>query len=285
MNNCEPLSFGSTNVVPDSTITSNRSVSSGSSLNHLKDEHVSRPAEWDGNSQVVITGSLGETKRAEYFSLPDSNLGPSAQIKVELFASNNASGPDLLNMPAIEVATLIPLGVWKAGVDPYGGTYASAVNPPVFTQFFDIVEFASYRLTIDAPYSTPQDSLGVALRMFLLGERTTLTYNFEYGHKLKKLTAPELIETASGNRVLRRSQRLQKTWTLPLRGINDTDRVKLSVMEETLLGRPFIVSGYPDRATFEKDDYTFLARFGEANEYSPIFEDIHSVDNLVLLGI
>ena len=166
---CKNITFGMINVIESATLTS--TPESVTELDNLKNPHREMRAKWDDLSGDIVTiGTYTEDQFADYFALIGSNMRADAVIKLELFASNDATGTDLLQMGDIAVGKLIPLGVWRAGVDPYNERTEMRGDEPLTLWFDSRITFQSFKLTIEHGYivETPvyndvptQDEFGV----------------------------------------------------------------------------------------------------------------------------
>ncbi|MCP5006160.1 MAG: hypothetical protein GY941_19800 [Planctomycetes bacterium] len=279
-----PLRFGSTNSVPDSTLTVTPTVSTGTNLDSLKNEWRARQVIWDDPAtDIVITGTLTETAIGEYLSLPNSNLTEGSTVQLELFETSTA-GTDLLDMDAVGITSLIPLGEWRAGIDEYGNSYDR--NPDGFTMWFaEPIQYKVWRLTISND-ATAQAALDdVRLRMVLIGEKVQLENNFSFGGKISFLSDPTLTVTTSGSNIPTRTQRKSRYMELALDMMNVGDRRKIWRLETDLLGGYFLVSAYPEAGGFKQENYTFLGRFSSGLKYIHTHDNIHAVSHLGIIEV
>lgn len=124
----------------------------------------------------------------------------------------------------------------------------------------------------------------VSFRMFILGNTTSLQFNFSYGSRFKQLTDPDLHEVWDGFSVISREQNASRSLSLPFEMMSDVDRLVLSRMESRLAGKPFLVSAYPklNRASWFTNDYLFLGRFATALDYLHLYENIHQTSINIL---
>ena len=270
----EPLRFGVENYVPISSLTSNPEPVTD--LEWLKDEWRANIVRYtDPSTDIVIEGTLESPQIGEYFALPGSNLVGLARIRLELFTAVDST-TDILNMDAAQVAPLTPLGQWRSGIDQYG-VPRQVDTPGVFVYWFPkALPFAKWRLTISHTNDAIALATDVRLRMFMIGGKLQLKKSFSWGSRLRELTEPQLLTTASGSNVPSGRQVKSRAMVLDLKSMDDNDRMALSNMESVLNGAPFVVSAYPGGKSQRFNRYSFLGRFSNALEYTHNFHDANS---------
>ncbi len=130
-----PPRFSSGNYIEDATLTAN--VATVTDLDYLKNEWQSRLAKFEDMSEEVIEISFeyAEQKTATFFSIPGHNLPEGAQVKIELYETD-ISTTDLLEMDYQNVNDPLPVGIRRAGIDPYNAEDMDNINPG-FTYWFD----------------------------------------------------------------------------------------------------------------------------------------------------
>lgn len=157
---CENIKFGIGNHVELATLTA--TPEPDTDINFLKNEYRARQTKWSGllTDTITIEGTLDAQTYGYFFAIPGSNLGPNATVKLELFETD-VSTVDVLNMSPLTAGGQIPLGVWEAGVDEFGGTsqidfdknFLYWFDVPVLYQKFKLI--ITHGLTIDpTPPST-----------------------------------------------------------------------------------------------------------------------------------
>ena len=146
---CSHLQFSETNFVHDSVITS--TPASVTPLDWLKNEWRSRQARWVDMTadEIVIEGTLPEPQFVDYFAIPGSNIGQylNAEVKLELFATD-VSTTDLLGRGFEKLGDSKPLGIWAAGIDPYGDTVFPPLNNVYSIWLDELIEIQRWKLTI-----------------------------------------------------------------------------------------------------------------------------------------
>lgn len=280
---CAPIRFGVSNQLLNANIVATPEPIT--EINWLKNEWRARQVVWgDPTQNIVIDGVLPEAEIAEYFSLPNSTLTGLAEVQLELF-STDTSETSIIEPEFVQLADLVPLGEWRAGIDPYG-VPRGIDNPDVFVIWLDEpVVYQRFRLTIrhsDVAASAVND---VRLRMLMIGNGLQLEQNFSYGNQIQFLTEPDLVRTASGSHLPSRMQKRSRVLSMSFDSMTDSDRALMWRMEASLGGLPFLVSAYPEHEGWQFNNYTFLARFANALAYKNTFYDIHSVDNFVLVEV
>lgn len=270
---CAPIRFGTTNDVPEMTLTS--TVTPDTSLEWLKNEFKARQVRWTdlSSADIVVEGTLAETRVLEYFAMPSANLTSASQVKLEVF-DDAGTKVDILGRDFQDLATPIPAGEFRVGIDQWGVPDDSTI-PGVVLIWLDVpTPYRGFRLTIKHGLTDGQDE--VLLRMLMMGEKLQLQHNFGYGGDIAFQVSPELIQTTSGSRFLSRVPIDAREVSLQLEYMTDVDRVRLSKMEKALQGKPFIVCAYPDKSGWQFNDYTFVARFADRISYTQVFENVHS---------
>ena len=431
-----PIRFGVNNHVERAVLTS--TPATVTDLEFLKNDLRGRLTKFNNlqTPTIVINGTIPETVKADFFSIPASNLQPNSTVKLELFAAPGDE-TDLLNMSPIGAGDPIPLGIWSAGVDPYGEENRLSMGN-IITHWFDsTVTFMAFRLTIthgfdiitptpsltrrqdestgifavegenatsigspvgphnwsvvadaaasggsimyktgtgpeydytvgpvvnysfeatrsgvhdvwiriktandsnsiycifegnnktcvfdtniasytwvlarnitltaettnlltfsardwffnldkiqiqptgtDAPTGTGAAESGfgtvisrqnVSLRMLTIGNKIEMSKNFSHGNTVRFMDEPDIKRTASGFAVQGKVQNKARLLTMNLNQMSEGDRLKLVEMETALAGRSFIVSAYPDSASWTDQVHTMLGKFTQSLEYT-----------------
>lgn len=150
---CQPLKFGVGNQVEDMTLTSN--VPCVTDIDWLKNEWPARQAKFSDltSDPIIIEGVLDEPTLAHFVAIPGHNLPIDAQIKIELLETDT-SAVDLLQMGYENVTDMIPLGVWAAGVDPYGGKDKNQIGGNSFIKWFGrAISYQRIKISISHGYT------------------------------------------------------------------------------------------------------------------------------------
>lgn len=258
-----PITELSSDPVPDTDI------------NWLKNEWRARRVRWaDPPQNIHISGTLPSASIADTLLLTGHNLTGYHKIKVEFFSGANGEGRTTFIQDYVSLASLIPLGLWRAGLDPYGMPDPTQI-PTIFVVWIPkIIQYQSWKISI---YSSNADlTPNLELRMAFIGVRQQLSYNFGWGGKLQLKSPPELGQTYSGMVITRRAQKSNRRLSLDLKGMNHRDREIISRLENSLLNTSFFVSAYPNSKGFMLNQYSFLAKFANALEYSHVLAKQHT---------
>lgn len=277
---CTPIRMAADNHVPLAQLAA--TPAPVTPLDWLKNEWKARRVKWVNPvaEPIVITGTLPEPQAADVFVLPGHNLTGFAYLKLELFSEANLQGEASYPGELTPLADLIPLGLWRAGIDPYGMPSPEDI-PSVFVLWLpEIVLYQSWRLTIE--HVADADIADVQLRMLMLGLSTRLENNFSWDSDIRFLSEPDLVETASGSVLERRRQRESRTLGLSLEHMTDGDRLLLAKLEKSLKGRPLFISAYPAATGWQLNDYSFMARFANTLGYAHVGTNWHATNNIVL---
>ncbi len=271
---CVNLRFGANNHVEDAVLTA--TPTPVTDLEWLKGEWRAEQVVWNPVTEdIVIEGIMPDDRLAEYFALPTSNLTGYAQVKLELFSSTGST-TDVLEMDFQDVGSPKPLGIWRAGIDPYG-VLEDPARQSVFVYWLpNYVRYRKFRLTIRHSAAGVAAIDDVRLRMLMIGEKLELQKNFSYGNEISFHTGPELIQTSSGSHIPSRRQRMSRKLSLSLDHMGDRDRIAMYRFEASLDSRAFIVSAYGEQRQWQFENYSFLARFNSELSYQHVQYDRHA---------
>lgn len=309
---CIPLRLGRTNDVPQMTLTA--SPAPATPLDYLKNEYeaeVARFIEVRPDNDIVIEGALDRDAGIEYFALPNADLPAAAEVRLELFDAAGVPVPGL-GIDSARPGSLIPAGKFRAGIDRFGGeqdgipsggwralsslipagTFRAGIDkfggidpdsrPDAFVVWLRrLYIYRSFRLTIRTNLG-PGDAVDIRLRMILMGLKLELDKGFDYGSQIRYVTPPQNTRTGGGSTVPVALQQRSRSLSLPISHLTGRDQEALSLMEVELLGRPFIVSGFPAATGRRYRDHNFLARFDSALDFIHRHGTRYSVSNFDL---
>jgi len=119
MSGCEHIMFSDENLVEISDLESN--VEPVTDLDWLKNEHRSRQTKWNEFSEecIYIDGYMADLRLASFLAIPGHNLLPTAEVRLYLWNDEVSTDPVYDSGPTL-IGNILPLGIWSAGVDPYG---------------------------------------------------------------------------------------------------------------------------------------------------------------------
>jgi len=206
-----------------------------------------------GDAEVAAAGGLirmngtfsdNLDRVASMFALLGNNLGPSASYKLTLWDQATAT---VYETPVTPLADLIPLGLWAAGVDAYGGAILQQNSTPLI-QYFSPVVFRSWMLEIFLPLSSPQDPTSFQLSTAFLGEYISPSHNFVHSGNQFQFQAnpPELVQVESGRNRHRSSEIESKACSLNIARMDDNDTDLLQQHRRDHRSRTFMVIPYPE---------------------------------------
>lgn len=230
----------------------------------LAAEHRSRYCEFDADAPVVLECSLGGGAELDTFVLNQHNLPEIANVSVELLdAANSIIASQLLGPTA--TTGQLPIGtVWRCGVDPYdplppgAKPYADTVYVPL-----PLTVAAKIRVTI----SNAANSKHLRLGLLFAGKSLPLNDSFDYGNTLTPLVHGTVARLASGFAVRDKLNRKAKAWSLSLGNMEDSDRQAIYEAEVAYANEPVFVSGLPNGAAYEQDNYAFIGLIEQPLSY------------------
>lgn len=279
---CERIQFGIKSCVPDSTLTS--TPAPVTNLDWIKNEFSSRQAVWatPGNS-VSISGTIPSVKKADFFSIAGSNLG-NADTTIKLFNGGTEVYSKTFTGEFVATSELIPLGEWRAGVDPYGIPRSTGGQDAVVEWFDDQVEYNSF--TIDVVSNDGNPLFNVQLNFLQIGEKLQLDENFKHGARISFMTPPNLAKNSSGSYLPVQAQQLSKKLTISLPQMTEADRFAMWDMETTLNNAPFIVDAHPSEpAGWKRFNYSFLGRFANELDHDHFLPILHRLNDITILEV
>lgn len=279
MGACIPLRFGIGNHVADSVLSADPAPIT--TIENLKNEFAARRTVWASPGRdIVIEGRLNDAQVADFFCLPNSTLIGLDEVRLDLFSDADLQ-TQAHTTGTRRLAEPPPIGVFRAGIDPYG-VPIDEDRPDVFTQWLpDSVVYRSFRFVIRQSQLTSV-AAEIALRMLVIGTKQQMENNFVYGGQLSYLTPPQLVRTSSGKKFPVRGQQRARTARFRLPMMTDSDRSALSRMETSLGTEAFLVSAYTGREGWQFQDYAYLGRFDDALSYTHRFEGIHATDLIIV---
>ena len=151
---CQNITFGIGNHIEDAVLTA--TPAPVTDIDDVKNYHRARQTRWtDLSGDIVIEGVLPEQRFAEYFAIPGSDLGPGATVTLELFETDTST-TDLLDAGPMDVGSLVPLGMWRVGIDPWGVRQRAALLSDVLLRWIKPgILFQKFRLTIQHGIQAP----------------------------------------------------------------------------------------------------------------------------------
>ena len=307
--------MGATNLVPYSQIAA--FPEPVTALRNVLTEHISEVARWtalDEVGEITIDVAFDEDHVIEYFAFPGAQVPSSAEIRLELFDENGTAIPDL-GVDNVDPGSLIPIGTFRFGIDPYGGTYLGPSDAD-FRQFgatdrpfsaalalaadpfgtgaalgdpYTLVSwlnraytFRSLRFTLRPNY-TPGEAIDIRLRTLMIGEKLEFSKGFSDGAEMSYLSPPRLRRLSSGRMVPTSLQTLSRSVTLSLPQMSTDDRYGLSALETQLRGQPLIVSAHPGATGPKLYDHNILGLFTDSLRYRERVSGLYASDSITIV--
>lgn len=191
-------------------------------------------------SSVVIEGrSQTRAFIADGIALSNFNLSSADTFRLELFDDTDHRVFDSGEQAA---ATLIPMGIWIAGINFYGESYSSDLNSIAVLWFAPTV-YVRFKLTITTYSNLPFIKLG----MVYLGKSFAPQRNFAWGSELKWENTLQLSRTLGGSLLPENSAIKFRTLSLNLAKMTQYDRDLFSRKLRDSTGKSIFVSAYPDQ--------------------------------------
>lgn len=303
-----PLRMGRTNLVPGAQIAA--FPEPVTPLRNLRTEHISEIARWvslDEVGEITIDVAFDDDQTIEYFAFPGAQVPPTAEIRVELFDELGAPLAGL-GVDNIDPGSLIALGVFRAGIDPYGGTtigpsdadfrpFGSSLSLGIdpfnaadgLAAPYTLVSwlnrpytFRSLRFTLRPNYA-PGDAIDLRLRTMLLGEKLEFSNGFAVGAEMSYLSPPRIRRLSSGRYVSSSLQTTSRQVSLSLPLMSRTDRYALSALETSLRGQPFITSAHPGATGPKLHDHNILGMFANSVTYRERESSRYAANNVTIV--
>lgn len=224
---------------------------------------------------LVVKGSVGGADPSLYasgFALGRHNLKNDATVQIRLYDAINQGGNVVYDSGAQTVNTIIPWGVMRPGIDPWGASYEDSSNiPKLYYVIFDTIAYKSMQIDVAAPSNTTID-VG---RLFLKAAWVPRV-NYSYGSELEWEDGSVLTRTSSGG-LKGEKREPYRRFVLPLDWIDETDQERLS-REMQEVGKTFdvLVIRYPNAGGLKKLEQTMFAMRTSNNKYTFNFHNNHS---------
>ncbi|MBB3142837.1 hypothetical protein [Halomonas organivorans] len=205
--------------------------------------------------EQTIEATLAKPAYLDAVVIYAHNISTAGTVRVELMLS----GSVVYDSGAVVATEIIPLGIWRAGIDPWGASALTGLPIRQYTSWIDPVVADAYRITINDP-ANPDDYLEIG-RIFA-GVTFSPELNPQYGVSLDWLDFTELQRTESGS--LRAvgegsARRLSIDLAhLSREGISENTRQLLTAGKR----RDIYVSMYPEQGGMLENEHAFVARRG-----------------------
>ena len=207
-----------------------------------------------GLGEQVLTASFETARFINAGVLLDHNLSLTASIRLELLVD----GDVVYDSGDVSPGEIKPLGVWIAGVDPWGQSDLSTLPTQQYVVWLPELTLCSeYRITINDP-ENPDGYIQIG-RIFS-GEYYSPEFNPEYGLTLEWQDFSENVRTESGSlRSIGTGTARLVSFELPRnkqRGVGELTQLMMSVGRE----KDVYISIYPERGGLLESEHAFVAR-------------------------
>lgn len=190
----------------------------------------------------VITGTLAAGSIVDCVALARHNLSAGGIRRIELLAGSDV----VYDSGEIPTALLIPAGVWRAGVDPWGATYNDQlpVNTSLTVQWMDTKYLVTgYRITLSGSNEDGYMEVG----QIFIGDTFQPEFNFSWNAETEWQESGEHLKTEGGSLRTVSLGDLRRQININLDLIIDSDRTQLiSNLGKAGMGADLLVSLYPD---------------------------------------
>ncbi|MBB1485889.1 hypothetical protein [Oceanospirillum sediminis] len=217
-----------------------------------------RPMVWrSANLQKqVLNAVLPHGSYINCIAIARHNLGALGNVQIEILQDSNL----VHDSGDIATAMLIPAGVWRAGIDPWGASYNDKLpgGASLVLYWLDTPIIAdSYRITMTS--SSDNDYFEVG-RIFA-GLSFSPSVNMSYGLQLEWLETGEHVQTEGGSLRTIGTGDLRRSFTLKLDWLNETDRQKLiTELVKNRMNSDLLVCLYPESDGVHILEHTMVCR-------------------------
>lgn len=218
----------------------------------------------------TLTGKLAAAGNIDCVSVFRHNLGVAGTYKLDLLYNNKV----VYSSGTLETAQLIPAGIWRAGIDPWGATQNAKLPKEVdlLIHWLDApILCDTYKLTLKASSYQPSMDIG---RVFV-GESFGISVNYSYDARLSwiediehKVTEGGTLRSVGGGEA-RRKVELKFDW------LTEADRQELLTnLVKAGKKQDLLISMFPKAGGIKELEHTLVCR--RENDFS----HTHSSANL-----
>lgn len=252
--------------VHDAATTLTATSEASSNLSIDKTQRSGRSYVWRSldTSPQVITATYNSPVSINAVIIYEHNLTGLGRVRIEYLLD----GRVVFDSGNLIASELIPLGVWRAGVDPWGGddlTELPNVQLSVWTpdRFID-----SYRITIDDP-DNPDGFIQAA--RIISGPAYSPKFNASYNPRLDWVDSAEHKRTEAGS-INTIGGNIYRRLTIDLDYLDAADRSALTrQVLKSGKGADTYISLFPEMGGMTEAEHEFLARrennYGHTHNY------------------
>lgn len=226
----------------------------------------------------VIEATLPDIQYVNALVIYRHNLSASATVKIEPLNGSSVVY-DSGDQPQAE---LIPLGIFRAGIDPWGASYNDKIPVTSSPYWMPILAITGYRITIIDPANS--DGF-LQIGRIIAGLSFSPEHNPAYGVELTWRENAENRRTEGGSLRTITSNSKARLLNIDLDFLSDSDRTQLTTeLVKRGQGADIFVSLYPEQGGVKEIEHAFLAR--RDSDYSHIHDYYRNwTSNLTFLEV
>lgn len=205
-----------------------------------------------------ITATLPTGGYVDCIALARHNLGAEGRVQFQFFRGEylvHDSGP----MPT---AMLLPAGVWRAGIDPWGATYNDQLPGETALAIYWLgqpVAVDRYTCTIESVVDDPEAYFEIG-RIFS-GLSFSPSVNMNWGGSVRWVDTSEHVRTEAGSLRTVGAHGLHRIFSLQLDWLSEIDRQRLvTELARAGKGQDLLVSLYPQSGGLKELEHTLVCR-------------------------
>lgn len=265
------------NVIDSAALSVNPAAVATLPVANVQDARRSRVWRSTSTANQVITATLSEVKTINGVVLARGNFTAAATVRVRV----KYLGSWVYDSGNLDYGDLIPLGVWRAGIDPYGTSDTNDLDPIWQLWLPDSIEAEIVEVTIsDAGNPDGYIQLG---RLFV-GLSWEPSENYSWNSTLTWADTSEHTRTAGGS--LRTEQGIRyRVMRFPFEWLDATDRQQLA--EQTRRrgkSADLFVTANADALGYSLRDWSMICKFQDPPEFEKVMLDTYK-STLTLLEV
>lgn len=188
----------------------------------------------------------------------------------------------------IQFALLIPLGIWKVGINWFGEPYDSAGLDSIKVLWFPLAYYNEFEIQIKKyhfSHAKQEYQPWIDVGHVFIGQSIIPEKNFNWGNVLSWSNGQELTRTQGGSLVTEGGHATYRELSLSFSQMSNRDRHLFSTNLRRTAGSPILAAAYPDADNQTREtEYTMIAKVKPENKWSHIGVDRHTT-TLTLMEI